>query len=376
MKTPLFDVHVKLGARIAPFGGWDMPIQYEGILAEHEQTRKRAAIFDICHMGEFEVRGPTAESDLERLLTQNVATIKPGQARYGYLLQEDGGVIDDLTCYRLGPDFFYLVVNAGTRTGDAEWIRANLSPQTEFRDVSDETAKLDIQGPASREEIERVIGTKLPELGYFFSTPFDMLGTRTLLSRTGYTGEFGYEIYFPWNEAVRFWDAFTASGAIRPAGLGARDTLRLEVAYPLYGHELGPERTPVAASRGLFVDMKKVFTGKAACARDLANGCPRYLAGLQLESRRAARAHDRILHGGREAGEVTSGSLAPSLGFAVALGYLDAGLCEPGTKLEIAVAGGKTLPATVVALPFYREGSARRKQAAAGPAGAGAANVF
>lgn len=346
---------------MAPFGGWDMPIQYEGIIAEHEQTRQRTAIFDICHMGEFVLRGPTAEQDLERLLTQNVATIKLGQARYGYLLDAEGGVIDDLTCYRLGTDHFYLVVNAGTRPGDADWIRSHLSTLTDFRDVSDETAKLDIQGPTSREEIETVLGAKLPDLKYFFSAKAELLGTKCLVSRTGYTGEWGYEIYFPWNETGRFWDAFTASGRIKPAGLGARDTLRLEVAYPLYGHELGRERTPIAASRGLFVDMTKDFIGKAACARDLANGCPRYLAGLLLETKRAARAHDKVMQAGREVGEVTSGSLAPSLGTAVALAYVDATLCAPGTNLEIAVAGGKTLPAKVVETPFYKQGTARRK---------------
>lgn len=346
---------------MAPFGGWDMPIQYEGILAEHEQTRKRAAIYDICHMGEFELRGPTAERDLERLLTQNVATIKLGQARYGYLLDENGGPIDDLTCYRLGPDRFLLVVNAGTREGDAAWIRAHLSPETVFEDLSPRTGKLDIQGPTSREEIEKIAGVKLPDLKYFFSTEVDLLGTKMLLSRTGYTGEWGYELYFPRTETVRLWETFTASGAIKPAGLGARDTLRLEVAYPLYGHELGPERTPIACSRGMFVDLTKDFIGKAACARDAEKGCPRYLAGLRLDSKRAARAHDKVVLDGREVGEVTSGSLAPSLNIAVALVYLDAALCVPGTKLEIAVTGGKTLPATVVELPFYREGTARKK---------------
>ena len=361
MKTPLFDIHVALKARMAPFGGWDMPIQYEGILAEHEQTRKRSAIFDICHMGEFELKGPTAEKDLERLLTQNVATIKQGQARYGYLLQDDGGVIDDLTCYRLGPEHFFLVVNAGTRQGDADWIRARLSPTTRFEDISDATGKLDIQGPTSREDIEKIAGTKLPDLKYFFSTECELLGTKCLLSRTGYTGEWGYEIYYPISETVRLWETFTRGGLIKPAGLGARDTLRLEVAYPLYGHELGTDRTPVAAARGMFMDLNKDFVGKPACARDVANGCARYMAGLKLDSKRAARAHDKVVQGGREVGEVTSGSLAPSLGIAVALVYLDAALCVPGTAVEIAVAGGKTLPATVVELPFYKEGTARKK---------------
>ncbi len=362
MKTPLYEQHVALGARLAPFAGWDMPIQYSGILPEHQATRTAAAVFDICHMGEFEVRGPTAERDLERLITQRVAAIQPGQARYGYLLREDGGVLDDLTCYRLGSDHFYLVVNAGTRAGDAEWIRAHLSPTTTFTDVSDQTAKLDLQGPTSRAVLEKVIGTRLPDLKYFYSCPLDLLGTRGLLSRTGYTGEWGYELYFPWAEAPRLWAACTAGGFV-PAGLGCRDTLRLEVGYPLYGHELDKTRTPVAAARGQFMDLPKEFIGRAACARDVEQGCPRYLAGLQLESKRAARAHDQVFAGDRGIGEVTSGSLAPSLGYAVALAYLDAAACGPGTKVEIAVQGGKRLPATVVALPFYRQGTARRPAA-------------
>ena len=360
MKTPLFDRHVALGARLAPFAGWDMPIQYTGILPEHAATRTGAAIFDICHMGEFELRGPTAEADLERLLTQRVSAIKLGQAKYGYLLRDDGGVLDDLTCYRLGPEHFYLVVNAGTRAGDADWIKQHLSPSTVFEDVSDATAKLDIQGPGSRAAIEKVIGAKLPDLKYFFACETELLGTPTLLSRTGYTGEWGYELYFPWAEAVRFWDAFTAGGEIVPAGLGCRDTLRLEVGYPLYGHELDETRSPVACARGQFVDLTKPFIGQAACARDAAQGCPRYLAGLQLESKRAARTHDKVLAGADEVGEVTSGSLAPSLGYAVALAYLDAAQARPGNQLEIAVSGGKRLPATVVELPFYKQGTARK----------------
>ena len=362
MKTPLYDLHCALGARMAPFAGWDMPIQYAGILPEHAATRTGAAIFDICHMGEFEVRGPTAERDLERLLTQRVAAIKPGQAKYGYLLRDDGGALDDLTCYRLGPERFYLVVNAGTREGDAAWIRAHLSPTTVFEDVSDRTAKLDVQGPRARAELERATGAALPDLKYFFSCEVELLGTKVLLSRTGYTGEWGYELYFPWGEAVRFWQALTASGAIVPAGLGCRDTLRLEVGYPLYGHELGTARTPVAASRGMFMDLEKDFIGRAACQADVAKGCPRYLAGLQLESKRAARAGDAVVQNGRVVGEVTSGSLAPSLGYAVAMAYIDAALCAPGTKLAIDVRGS-ALPCAVVELPFYRNGTARKAAA-------------
>lgn len=359
MKTPLFDAHVALKARIAPFGGWEMPIQYEGIQPEHVATRTACTVFDICHMGEFELRGPTAQGDLERLLTQNVSTIAEGQARYGYLLNERGGVLDDLTCYRFGPEHFWLIVNAGTCTEDAAWIRRHLSPPTRFEDLSPRIAKLDVQGPTSREALERVFATRVPDLKYFRFATVELGGVACVLSRTGYTGEFGYEIYFPMEHAPSFWTRLLADGAIQPAGLGARDTLRLEVGYPLYGHELGPERTPVAAARGLFLDLKKEFIGKAACVRDLEQGCSHYLCGLQLESKRAARAHDTVWSGGAPAGEVTSGSLAPSLGVAVALAYVRADACTPGVRLEVEC-HGKRLPARVVEVPFYRQGTARR----------------
>lgn len=360
MKTPLFDHHVARKARMAPFGGWDMPIQYEGIVPEHTATRTAATVFDICHMGEFELRGPTAQADLERLLTQNVATIAEGQARYGYLLREDGGVLDDLTCYRFGPDHFWLIVNAGTCAGDADWIRGHLSPRTHFEDISARTGKLDLQGPTAREALESAFGTRVPDLKYFRFAPFTLDGAACVLSRTGYTGEFGYEIYCPIEHTVALWNRLLAGGTVRPAGLGARDTLRLEVGYPLYGHELGLDRTPVAAARGLFIDLNKDFIGRAACAHDVAEGCPHYLCGLQLESRRAARAHDPVFVDGQPAGEITSGSLAPSLGVAVALAYVRSDACAPGTAVEVE-SHGKRLPAYVVELPFYKNGTARRK---------------
>ncbi len=360
LRTPLYDAHVELNARMAPFGGWDMPIQYAGILAEHEHTRTRTSLFDTCHMGEFELRGPTAAADLDRLLTQSVASLQIGQCRYGYLLREDGGVLDDLTCYRRDADHFWLCVNAGTCPQDAEWIRRRVSPTTRFTDLSPHTGKIDIQGPTSREEMEQAFGIRLPDLKYFRFTSLMIDGTACMLSRTGYTGEWGYELYLPWDETERFWDALLARPNVKPAGLGARDTLRLEMAYPLYGHELTTERTPVAASRGHFIDLNKEFVGKAAVRRDVEKGVPRYLVGLRLETKRAARAHDQVLRGDRVVGEVTSGSVAPSLGVAVALAYVDAGCDGPGQALEIEVHGTR-LPATVVDLPFYKKGTARGK---------------
>jgi aminomethyltransferase len=361
-QTPLLERHRALGARLAPFAGWEMPIQYSGILTEHQATRTGAAVFDICHMGEFVLRGPTALADLERLVTLNVATIAIGQTRYGFLCREDGGVLDDLTVYRHAPDHFMLVVNAGTRDGDREWITARLSPDTVFEDISDRTAKLDVQGPRSREVMEAVFGRRMPELGYFRFTETELGGVPTLLSRTGYTGEFGYELYFPWDKAGDQWDRLLAGGAT-PVGLGARDTLRLEVGYSLYGHELGEARSPVAATRGTFIAFDKEFVGAPALRRDRDQGCPRYLCGIALEGRQAARAGAAVQDpSGRTVGEVTSGSLAPSLDRAVALAYVDAALTAPGTRLALEVRG-KPLPGVVADLPFYTQGSARRKTA-------------
>ncbi len=344
---------------MAPFAGWDMPIQYDGIVAEHLHTRSVASIFDTCHMGEFNLSGPSAESDLERLVTQRVATIREGQCRYGYLLNDAGGVIDDLTVFRRSSDHFFIVVNAGTLKADFDWIQAHLSAETQFTDLSPGRAKLDVQGPASRALMETALGHALPDLKYFRFTDTELDEIPCTLSRTGYTGEWGYEIYFPIEETTRMWNLLTGPGKIRPAGLGARDTLRLEVGYPLYGHELSLEQTPVAAARGMFIDTEKVFIGREAVQRDLDNGVPRYLCGLRLESRRAAREGDIVLRDGREVGVVTSGSLAPSLDVAVAFAQIDAAFCEPGQSLDISVRG-KPLPAAVVNVPFYADGTARK----------------
>ena len=337
-----------------------MPIQYEGILAEHHHTRTACSLFDICHMGEFLVTGKTAEADLERLLTQRISTLQEGQCRYGYLLNEAGCVLDDLTCYRLGDERYYLVVNAATTARDAAWIRERLSSETVFKDVSAATAKLDIQGPKSREAIEQVIGARLPELKYFYAAPCTLLGEECLVSRTGYTGEWGYEVYFPASEAERFWKAFLAHDQIKPGGLGARDTLRLEMGYPLYGHELFEDRSPLGAGRGLFVDFTKLFIGREALLREKAAGSTKVLVGLRLETKSAARAGDVVKLVNAPVGFVTSGSLAPSLGVAVAMAYVDAEVSTPKQELTID-ARGRSLSAEIVDLPFYKNGTARKK---------------
>jgi aminomethyltransferase len=357
--TPLHEEHLALGARMAEFGGWDMPIQYEGILAEHEHTRTKAGLFDICHMGEFELTGPTAAADLENLLTMKISTLSVGQCRYGFLLDEQGGVIDDLTCYCLDDERYMLVVNAATLDGDSEWIQQHLSPETVFTDLSASTAKLDVQGPTARAELETVFGCTLPDLGYFKADVFHALETEMILSRTGYTGEWGYELYFPASEAVRIWRALLANENIKPVGLGARDTLRLEMGYSLYGHELSRDKTPAGVSRGMFIKKEGDFIGREAVMRDLENPTE-LLVALAFENKRAARAGDKVFQAleKSEIGVVTSGSLSPSLGKAVALALVKAECAEPGAVLEIEIRG-KCFPATVVDLPFYKEGTAR-----------------
>lgn len=359
-KTPLYDEHVRLGARMAPFGGWEMPIQYEGIIAEHLYTRDVAGLFDICHMGEFELSGPTAEQDLERLLSMSVSSIEIGQCKYGFLLNNDGGVIDDLTCYRLGSDQFMLVVNAATSAGDAAWITKRLSPATRFHDISSWTGKLDVQGPKSRECIENALGAKLPDLKYFRSERVQLLGVSCLVSRTGYTGEWGYELYVPSEVAQQLWTELLKPGVIKPVGLGARDTLRLEVGYPLFGHELSGDRSPVAAFGKNFVDVTKDFIGQSGVKRDLDKGTPQKLAGLVLSTKRAAREGDTVWSDGQKVGVVTSGSLAPSLGTAVALAYVDSAIVDENQAVEIDVRG-KRLEATITKPPFYKDGTARKK---------------
>jgi len=357
-RTVLYDKHIACGARMVPFGGWEMPVQYAGIIAEHEQTRRQAALFDICHMGEFELSGPGAAADLERLLTQNIASLEVGQCRYGYMLRDDGGVLDDLICYRLADERYMVVVNAATLERDREWIEGHLSAATSFRDRSEEIGKIDLQGPQSRELLGRALGIATPELKYFRCTEVSVGGVDILISRSGYTGEWGYELYLPTDKTERVWDAILELDAVAPAGLGARDTLRLEVGMPLYGSELSEARSPVAASRGMFIGKTKQFIGREAVDRDLAQGCPQYLAALALAGRRAARPHAKVLAEGAEVGEVSSGSLAPSLGHAIAFAYVDAEHCAVGSRLQID-AGRSTLDAEVVETPFYKQGSVR-----------------
>jgi aminomethyltransferase len=308
-------------------------------------------------MGEFELSGTYALKDLEDLLTCNLETLEVGQVRYGFMLNDEGGVIDDLTCYRMDKDRYMLVVNASTAEADAAWIKSHISAETQFSDLSPDMAKLDVQGPESRHVLEDVFGCPLPNIGYFRFKEFQAEDSSCILSRTGYTGEWGYEIYLPNAAAISLWDKLIAHDLCEPGGLGARDTLRLEMGYPLYGHELSAERTPVATSRGAFINMNKDFIGKARVQTDI-DDPKALLVGLKFDSKRAAREHDKVYCDGIDVGEVSSGSVAPSLGFAVAMAFVDPVFSDLGRTLQVDIRG-KQFDAKVTSLPFYKKGTAR-----------------
>lgn len=357
IKTPLFDEHIRLGARTGPFAGYAMPIQYTGIIAEHTATREGVTIFDICHMGEFDLSGPRAAEDLERLVSCNVASLAVGRCRYGLLCNEAGGVRDDLIIYRRAQDRFMIVVNAGTRAGDLAWIGAHLSADSVLVDISDRTAKLDIQGPASARVVDGLLDGTVAGMRYFGFREDTIEGAPVTVSRTGYTGELGFELYLPPERALTVWRLAVDAGAL-PAGLGARDTLRLEMGMPLYGHELSADRNAAESGFTWALSDVKAFVGSDAVS---AAGRPSTrLAGLRIEGRRAARGGAQVVApaSGEVVGEVTSGSYGPSVGCAIALAYVASGSTGRGTPLALRTERA-ALACEVVDLPFYGGGTAR-----------------
>ncbi|MCC8194910.1 MAG: glycine cleavage system aminomethyltransferase GcvT [Deltaproteobacteria bacterium] len=354
LTTPLHAWHVAHNAKMSPFAGWDMPIQYTGIIAEHTHTRKKASLFDICHMGEFILKGPGAKGALAKALTHNLDTLKTGRCRYGFLLNENGGICDDLIVYHIDVDHYMIVVNAACRASDYALIASRLPAALSLEDVSDKMGKIDLQGPASLDAFERILPGPWRRMPYFGMVRATFDGAPLLVSRTGYTGELGFELYMPVAKALPLWEACLADPEVEAAGLGARDTLRLEVGLPLYGQDLDTGHTPAEAGYQGMLTSTADYAGKAR-----AGDVREKLIGLAFESRRSARHNDVVFLDGKKAGRVTSASFAPSLGYAVALAYVAA---EHASAERFTVAAAKTeLSATRVDLPFYTRGSARMK---------------
>lgn len=355
-KTILYDVHVKTGAKMAPFGGFEMPIQYTRITSEHMATRTGAAIFDTCHMGEIKVKGKTAVSQLGKLISSDIETLEINKCKNGFLCNEDGGVIDDLIAYRLAPQEYMLVVNASSQQEDYDWIIRHCSDDISIEFISDRIAKIDVQGPASPALVEGLIDGSVASLTYYSFMKGTFRGRELRISRTGYTGELGFEMYCAKDMASELWYGCIEAGAT-PAGLGARNTLRLEMGMPLHGHELTLERNAAQSNFNFMLSKKKEYIG-ANAVRALEAKTEKLVAVL-FKGRQAARQGDRIVDAyGEDIGMVTSGSYSPCLEKAIALGYVRREKAAIDTPVAVKKRN-RLLEGVITKKPFYKKATAR-----------------
>lgn len=383
--TPLRTRHEELGASFTDFGGWMMPVRYTSDLAEHHAVRTAAGLFDISHMAEFWVHDGRAADFLDYALAGRISSMKIGKAKYSLVLAEDGGIVDDVIVYRTGEQYFLIIANAGNRSAvgaalesaqlawtrihpffdgppEADWVSIPGAEVPRIEDVSDQSALVAVQGPRAQEILSmtpgiEVTGTPLDELGYYAWSAGTFDGASLFIARTGYTGENGYELLIPTTHAEALWDALLRAGAplgLVPAGLAARDTLRLEAGMPLYGHELSLDTRPAQAGLGRVVALDKDdFVGRSGV--EPTSDAP-VLVGLVADGKRAGRAGYAVYDGDAQVGEITSGALSPTLGHPIAMAFVDPQVSAVGTALTIDVRGTR-VPATVTALPFYRRAS-------------------
>lgn len=358
-KTPLYDLHLESGAKVVEFGGWLMPVQYSGIIEEHHAVRKHAGLFDVSHMGEFMVSGPHAETFINSVITNDVKRLAVNQILYSPMCYPNGGVVDDLLVYRLGEQEYLLVVNAGNIDKDFAWLEEqNKTVQANLKNVSDSTAELALQGPKAETILGKLTDTPLSDLAYYWlKQNVVVAGISCLVSRTGYTGEDGFELYCSDKDAQTLWRAIMQAGSqdgLVAAGLGARDTLRFEAALPLYGHELSPDITPLEAGLKPFVKLdKEYFLGHDALKAQYEAGVKRKIVGLEMVGRGIARAGYACFANEDQIGTVTSGSFCPTLGKNMALALLNEKYIQVGTAVEVDIRG-KKVEAVVIAKPFYR----------------------
>ena len=354
-KTPLYDKHIELGAKMVSFAGYSMPVQYKtGIIKEHMAVRTTAGIFDVSHMGEFVISGKDAEKNLDYLLTNSIKCMSNGQIRYSPMCNENGGIIDDLIAYKLNDEKFMLVVNASNMDKD-KWILDHLNGDVTFKDKSDEISLIALQGPLSKDIITVISEVKeIPIKYYSFTDKFSLNGAHALISRTGYTGEYGYEIYIKNEDAPKIWDMLLSVGNdynILPCGLGARDTLRFEASMPLYGNEMSEDITPFEAGLDFAVKMDKNFIGKEALENKKAT---RKRMGIEVVGRGIIREDAHLFIGERQIGITTSGTYAPYLKKALAMALVDIDYAKHGVQIEAEVRG-RRIPARIIDLPFIKK---------------------
>jgi len=361
-RTPLFDSHKALGGKLVPFGGWEMPVQYSGVVDEHVAVRTKAGLFDVSHMGEIRVRGPKAFEVVQKITCNDVGALVDGRIQYSAFLTERGTFVDDLLTYRLAPDDYLLVVNASNTPKDVAWAKSFAVEGAAIEDESPAWGQIAIQGPLAQEILQPLVKADLAAVAYYWFAWADVLGTRCIVSRTGYTGEDGFEVYGPAEAAPKIWAALIEAGrpkGLVPAGLGARDTLRLEAKLALYGNDIDDTVTPWEADLGWIVKMKKGdFVGRDALAKQKERGLTKKLAGFFVEGRGIARhGYPLKVEGSGEAGVVTSGTQTPTVGRALGLAYVPLSATPIGTRLLVDVRG-KDVPAVVVPTPFYKRASA------------------
>ncbi len=362
-RTPLFTVVQELKARLTSFGGWEMPVQFSGISKEHEAVRTNAGMFDISHMGKFTLQGKNLVAQLQRLVPSDLSRLQANQAQYSVLLNSEGGIIDDIIFYYQGEDNTglqkgFIIVNAATTAKDKAWLLEHLDTQEiEFQDLSTEKVLLAVQGPKATEILQKFVEEDLTPVKAYGHLDATVLGKPAFLARTGYTGEDGFEVMVEPSVGIELWQKLMEAGVV-PCGLGARDTLRLEAAMALYGQDIDETTTPLEAGLGWLVhlDSKGDFIGRKVLEQQKGNGVQRKLVRLQMQGRNIARHGYPVLSAGEKVGEITSGTLSPTLGYPVALAYIPTELAKVDNQLEIEIRG-KTYPAKVVKRPFYKSTS-------------------
>jgi aminomethyltransferase len=354
-RTPIYDRHVRANARIVEFAGWEMPVQYAGILAEHEAVRTRAGLFDVSHMGEVVFRGPRALEALQRAFTNDLSKVTDGQAQYGCLCRENGGIVDDVVVYRRSAEDLLVCVNAANRAKDFEWLSAHAGG-ADVKNESDAWGQLAVQGPLAAQLVQRLTRANLSQVKTYRFTQGDVAGIPCTIARTGYTGEDGFELFCPADRTGALWDALLEAGkpeGLEPAGLGARDSLRLEMAYRLYGSDMNDDTTPLEAGLAWVVKLDKgEFVGRAALQRQKEQGVPRKLVGFTLTDPGIPRHGYAVLQDGKKVGEVTSGTKSPSVGISIGLAYVPPALAAEGSTFAVEIRG-RAAAARVVKTPFY-----------------------
>jgi len=357
-RTSLYNAHQKYGGKIIDFAGWLLPVQYEGITAEHEAVRNNAGVFDVSHMGEVEVRGPQATDFVQNLVTNDVSVMNESQVIYGMMCYPDGGIVDDLLVYKHTNNFYLLVINASNVEKDFQWMKDNIgSYDVELKNISEEVSEIALQGPKAEETLQKLADMELSQIAFFyFKADVKIAGRNCLVSRTGYTGEDGFEIYMKHQDAEHVWDEILKAGkdnGVMPAGLGCRDTLRFEANLPLYGNELSPEITPLEAGFGMFVKLGKPgFIGKEALEKQKAEGLKRKIVGFEMEGPGIPRHGYEVLSDGKSIGFVTTGYYSPTLKKNIGLAMVDIAYSEPGAAIDVQIRKN-TVRARVISRKFY-----------------------